>query len=173
MSNTTVQAFPGPNGYTPNIRTIPNANPYAFDYNHYYWPYGGPFATNGVAPSFSDWQGMGYDTHSILTAAYGPTAAQSFVRVNPYETNRANITIYNWSTNDNVSVNVSNVLSVGMMYQVKNVQDYLGPAVASGTYSGGLISLTMTNLAVATPIGFPTAPAPTGPTFNAFVCSPS
>jgi hypothetical protein len=171
LSNTIALADAGGNGYNAIIHTIPNANPYVFDYNHYYWPYGGPFATNGVVPSFSDWQGMGYDTHGIVTVAK-PTNFWAFVRVNPYETNRANITVYNWQTNDNVSVNVSNVLSVGMTYQVKNVQDFLGPAVASGTYSGGLISLPMTNLMVATPIGLPYPPAPTGPTFNAFVVLP-
>ena len=170
-SNTTVLGFPGPSGYTGEILTVPGANPYVIDYNHYYFPTWPPMATNGIPVAWSDWQGMGYDTHGIDTLA-NPTNFWAFVRVNPYETNRANITVYNWQTNDNVSVNVSNVLSVGMAYQVKNVQDYLGPAVASGTYNGGLISLPMTNLAVATPIGLPYPPAPTGPTFNAFVVLP-
>lgn len=170
MSNTTVQAFPGPNGYTASIRTIPNANPYVFDYNHYYFPYP-PFATNGIPIAWSNWQGMGYDTHGISTLS-NPTNFWAFVRPNPYEPNRANITIYNWATNDNVSVDVSRVLSVGNSYQVRNAADYLGAVVAKGTYSGGTISLPMTNLSVAVPIGRQTAPAPTGPNFNVFVLLP-
>ena len=51
---------------------------------------------------------------------------------------------------------------------IRNAQNYFGPVVASGRYAGGVVSIPMTRLAPATPIGL-TAPAPTGPEFNAFV----
>lgn len=120
---------------------------------------------------FASWQAMGYDTHSTFTVGT-PTNPTVVIQKNPYESGRAYIAIANWHTNDNVSVDVSGVLSVGNSYQVRNAADYFGAVVATGTYSGGTISLPMTNLSVAVPIGMQTAPAPTGPMFNAFVLLP-
>ena len=53
-------------------------------------------------------------------------------------------------------------------YEIRNAQDYFGPPVASGIYDGGPVSVPMTGLTVAAPVGWP-APAPTGPEFNVFV----
>lgn len=68
----------------------------------------------------------------------------------------------------NVSGDVSGVLQVGQPYQVRNAADYYGSLVASGIYGGGNITLPMTNLSVATPVGIEPPPA-TDARFNVFV----
>ncbi len=144
------------------------------DHNYYYnVPWSKPVYYKdsqgaGKEYTLAAWQAAGNDINGTSTAS-APSGSWIYVRPNPYETGRANIIIYNWSTNDNVSVDASRVLSAGMAYQVRNAADYFGPLVASGLYDGGTISVPMTNLSVAIPIGKQAAPAPTGPKFNVFV----
>jgi len=97
---------------------------------------------------------------------------QIFVRTNAYEPGRANIVIYNWDLKDTVEVNVGHVLSLGARYEVRNAQDFFGPAVMTGAYDGLLLQLPMTGLRVAKPIGFESPPPPTGPEFNVFILLP-
>ncbi len=97
-----------------------------------------------------------------------PTGVQVFVRANAYEAGRATIIIYNWDLAGSVDVDLTAILQVGSRYEIRNVQDYFGPPLRTGTFTGGLISLPMTELSVAKPVGWP-APAATGPEFNAFV----
>ncbi len=52
-----------------------------------------------------------------------------------------------------VSVDVSSILTVGASYEVRNAQNFFGPPVLSGVYAGGLLTLPMTGLTVAAPIG--------------------
>ena len=51
-------------------------------------------------------------------------------------------------------------------------QSAQAPPVLTGTYTGQLLSLPMTNLTAATPNGGLPTPAPTGPRFNAFILLP-
>ncbi len=104
-------------------------------------------------------------------AGSAPTGLKIVVRASPYDSGRANIIVYNWAQQSTVSVDVSRVLNPGDQYVVQNAQDFYGPPIASGTYSGGTLQLPMVSVAAPTPIGVTTArPAPvTGPTFNAFV----
>ena len=97
-----------------------------------------------------------------------PTGVKVFIRPNAYEAGRANITVYNWDQNSTVSVDVSALLSPGSYFEIRNVQDYFGEAVVSGSYDGNPISVPMTGLSVAAPVGVAT-PNSTGPTFNAFI----
>jgi hypothetical protein len=97
-----------------------------------------------------------------------PTGTLVFIQPNIYEPGRANITIYNWDLASTVSVDLSGVLSVGATYQIQNAQDFFAAPVLSGTYDGNPVSIPMTGLSVATPVGW-TAPPPSGPQFNAFV----
>ena len=90
------------------------------------------------------------------------------MRPNKYEDKRASITIYNWSLSPTVSIDLSNVLSPGDKYVIQDAQNFYGPAVTSGTYSGGTIAISMTGLTKATPVGF-AAPAHTAPLFGTFV----
>jgi hypothetical protein len=98
-----------------------------------------------------------------------PSTNKVFMRKNQYEAGRANIVVFNWQLLDSVSVDVSSVLAVGDAYEVRNVQNFSGTPVLTGTYSGGPVSLPMTNLVSAKPANsaFPTPS--TGKEFNAFV----
>jgi hypothetical protein len=97
-----------------------------------------------------------------------PTENAVFVRPNIYELGRANITIYNWTLQNSVDVDLTGIAYQGSTFQILNAQDFFGPPVVAGTYNGGTVSIPMSGLSVATPVGW-IAPGPTGPEFNAFV----
>ncbi len=104
-------------------------------------------------------------------ASDAPTGVKIVVRPNDYAPGRANIIVYNWAQQNTISVDVSGVLHTGDRYVVQNAQDFYGPPVASGVYTGGPLQLPMVRFTPPSPIGVDTAgPAPvTGPTFNVFV----
>jgi hypothetical protein len=102
-----------------------------------------------------------------------PKGAKVFIRPNPYEPGRANITIYNWDLAKTVEVDLSTArLKQGDAYQVRDAQNFFGKPVASGTFSAdnSMISIPMTGLTAVQPIGRPVKPARhTAPEFGAFV----
>jgi len=124
----------------------------------------------GTNYGFSAWQtasGLGATDQAQAAA---PSAPWAFVRPNAYEPGRAHIVVYNWSLQASVAVDVSTVMKPGDNYEVHNVQDLVGPAVVSGAYPGGAITLPMSATAAPVPIGLSTSPAPvTGPAFNVFL----
>jgi hypothetical protein len=73
-----------------------------------------------------------------------PTTNTIVVRPNKYESGRANITILNWTGQNTVAVNVSNVLSNNDTFEVRDAQNFYGTPVLTGTYTGGTISIPMT-----------------------------
>ena len=87
---------------------------------------------------------------------------------NAYEAGRATIVVYNWDGSATQAVDLTGVVSPGAAYEIRNAQNFYGPPVVSGTYSGGSVTLPMTGLTPATPVGF-AAPPSTGPAFAAFV----
>jgi S-layer homology domain len=101
-----------------------------------------------------------------------PTGLKVFIRPNAFEAGRANITIFNWDQDSTVSVDVSSVLTVGQGYELRNANDFYGAAVLSGTYDGSPLTIPMTGLTVATPVGIAPPPAD-GPTFGAFILLPA
>jgi hypothetical protein len=119
---------------------------------------------------FPTWQtATGLDMHSTLVS-HAPTDTWVFVRPNSYERGRGNITVYNWSRANTVAADVSKVLALGSQYQVLNAQDFFADPVVSGTYEGGTISIPITGLSVAAPLGgVPIQPTVTGPLFGAFI----
>ncbi len=86
------------------------------------------------------WSGMTFSGNTILTGST-PGATKVVVEPNKYEAGRANVIVYNWGRQGAVSVNLSNVLRSGDRYEVRNAQNYYGSPVASGSYSGGSISI--------------------------------
>jgi hypothetical protein len=98
-----------------------------------------------------------------------PAGTFVYVRPNAYEPGRANITVFNWDHSPTVALDVGGVLTVGAPFEVRNAQDFFATPVLSGVYSGGTLTLPMTGLTVAAPIGGAIAPTPTGPEFNVFV----
>jgi hypothetical protein len=120
--------------------------------------------------TFSGWQSAtGYDLQSSYTTNLPPNLV--VVNPNPYAAKRANIVVYNWANSNAVNVDVSSVLSTGDVYEVINAQNYFGPPVLTGTYTGGALSLPMTNLTVAVPNGWTNTNAVPDPgaQFNVFI----
>jgi hypothetical protein len=96
--------------------------------------------------------------------------ARVFVRPNRYEPGRAHVCVFNWDNADRVPVDVSRVLKRGDSYEVRDVQNLLGPAVAQGTYEGKPVELPMDLTAVTQPTGTEVKQIKHTPReFNAFV----
>jgi hypothetical protein len=122
------------------------------------------------------------DIASSVVAAYGnntfsatrPAGVLSVVRPNQYETGRANIAIYNWSLLSSVAVDLSaSGLKSGDGFEIRNAQNFFGPAVLTGTYNGSAVTIPMVGLVAAAPIGAAVRAPATGPEFNAFVVLPT
>ncbi len=119
---------------------------------------------------FATWQAQTGVPRPGRYAGSGPPPNLVVVRPNQYEAGRANMVVYNWQQHATVSVDLSTVLNVGDRYVVRNVQDFDGTPVASGTYEGGSIQLPMAAVTPPAVIGRASTPPPiTGPTFNVFV----
>jgi hypothetical protein len=96
-----------------------------------------------------------------------------FVRKNRYEEGRANTTIFNWDKSDTVDVSVNEIgLKEGDAYEVRDAQNFFAKPVVSGTYDGKPVTIPMTGLTVAAPIGRSAeykTPPHTAPEFGVFV----
>lgn len=97
-----------------------------------------------------------------------PTNNVISVTPNQYDSDRANIVVYNWEQLSTVSVNPSEVLANNQNYSVYDVQNFFGDPIASGTYTGLPISIPMNSTAVAAPVGL-SAPPHTSSEFGVFV----
>ena len=121
--------------------------------------------------TFDGWRTETGFTDPGTYAGSAPTGGKIVVRPNQYEPGRANIIVYDWAQQSTVSVDVSVILNMGERYVVQNSQDFYGPPVAGGVYTGRPLQLSMVSITPPSPVGVVTAqPAPvTGPTFNVFV----
>ena len=130
-------------------------------------------ASAGTGLTLYGWKsatGLGSTDASVGTV---PTSTQVFVRPNKYEAGRALVVVYNWVGDAGVPADLSGVLRSGQRYEVRNVQDLFGSPVASGTYSGGSITLPMTGVSPPERLGRSTREPPrTGPVFDTFVVIP-
>ncbi|MFN3324127.1 MAG: malectin domain-containing carbohydrate-binding protein [Bryobacteraceae bacterium] len=132
----------------------------------------GIFRYQGRNRNFSFMQSLGIDQNSEFTPGR-PTGTWTFVRPNKYERGRANIVVYNWDMQSSVTVNLAEVLTPGIRFEVRDVQNYFGGAVVTGIYQGGSIAIPMTRMTVSEPIGsVPRMPHHTGPEFGTFVVLP-
>jgi hypothetical protein len=156
------------NQYLVNFITGATPSGYTWDNNKYFGT--GVFSYNGSSTFLSGWQGWtSWDTHSTSSSS-APTGVWTFVEPNKYDSGRANIAVYNWDLAPTASVDVSSAIPVGTRYQILDAQNYYGPPVASGTYTGTPIVIPMTGLTIATPNGtVPSVPTHTAPQFGAFV----
>ncbi|HYT33225.1 MAG TPA: right-handed parallel beta-helix repeat-containing protein [Thermoanaerobaculia bacterium] len=87
-----------------------------------------------------------------------PTAAQVFVRPNRYEPGRAHVTVFNWSNAASVSVDLSSIVPVGAVYEIRNAKDYFRGPFATGTSRGSAVELPTTSLPVPSPMGLDVPP---------------
>jgi len=97
-----------------------------------------------------------------------PPVTKIFVRNNTYESERANITIYNWKSFDSIAVDVSNILSNNQEYNIYDVENYFGDPIVTGTYTGEFINIPMTSSAVSTPLLI-ASPTHTSKEFGSFI----
>ncbi len=158
----------------------PGQNPAGYTYgnNTYYgsdqfWIF--PTCSSWPCPGYtvdtpSQWQAAGLDRNSTFNSN-APTGVWTFVRPNQYEAGRANIVIYNWPLESSVSVDLSKSgINVGDQFQIRDAENWYNGAVVSGTYTGSPVSIPMSGLAVAQPVGsVPYQPSHTAPQFGAFV----
>lgn len=115
------------------------------------------------------WQSVtGWDANSTLATA-APSGLDVIVRPNRYEKGRATVTVWNWAGASSANVDVSGVLSAGDKYTVHHVYDVFGSPVASGTYSGGSVSVPLRSYTPPAPIGMSVTPPSTGAQFNVFL----
>lgn len=122
--------------------------------------------------SFTDWKnvtGLGYtDTIENVTP---PTRV--FVFPNDFEPGRAHVAVFNHQLSSSVPVDLSGVLQKGQDYEIRSVQNLWGAPVASGTYTGGSVSVPMSPaVPPPTPLGAGrvfSMPPTTGPEFDAFL----
>ena len=88
-----------------------------------------------------------------VSAGSKPAGTHVVVRPNRFESGRANVIVYNWGKAGSVTANLAGVLSAGDAYEVRNVRNFFGAPVASGTYGGGTISIPMTAVPSPRPVG--------------------
>ncbi|MFN2570653.1 MAG: hypothetical protein ABR537_03425 [Gemmatimonadales bacterium] len=99
-----------------------------------------------------------------------PGESKIVVRPNPYERGRAHLIVYNWGRQDTANVDLTDVLEPGDHYEIHNVQDLFGAAVASGTFDGTAVKVPLQGVTPPVPVGMTTSPAPrTGPLFDVFL----
>lgn len=101
-----------------------------------------------------------------------PSQPRIFVRPNQYEPGRANITVYNWSKQEKITLSAEDLkdvqITAGEQYELHNVQDYFDDVI-QGTYDGQSIDVPMINHSVAQPMGLSFKPQTTFPEFGCFV----
>jgi len=101
-----------------------------------------------------------------------PAGVQAIVRGNLYETNRANLIVFNWDLKEQVQVDLRGFLQTGALFEVRNAEDFFGPPVLKGKYSEQPIALPMKDLHCVQALGVRESPTATWPQFGVFVVLP-
>lgn len=135
------------------------------------------FVPGNVPTSFDNWKATtGFDANSTLVPSW-PKGIKVVVRNNAYENKRAHIIIYNWDLATTASVDLSGTgLKVGDRFEIRDVQNFLGQPVLSGTYAGGSVTLPLNLTTITPPIGTIShfnANEHTPSDFNCFVLLPT
>jgi hypothetical protein len=125
-------------------------------------------ATNTMVGDLDGFTQADYPNNTYYSKTSPPTVGKVVVLPNVYEPGRATIAVYNWDKSATHAVDLTGIVSPGAAYEIRNAQNFYGLPVVSGTYAGGSVTLPMTALTPATPVGF-AVPPPTGPGFNTFV----
>lgn len=117
----------------------------------------------------------GYPGNINIPYGTRPTGTRVFVRPNRFEPGRGHIAVYNWDRLDTVSLDLSSIMGVGTAYEIRDVQNYFGAPVLTGTYTGGNVTVTLpgTGSPVMTPVGNAPVPPHTDKEFNVFVVLPA
>jgi hypothetical protein len=137
-----------------------------FSGNRYFGPTFDWPGTSGR--SFADWRAAhgGWDAGS--TWSTGHPADGVSVRPNRHEAGRAMVVVRNPSGLPSASFDPSSFLAPGARYEILNAFDYRRGPIASGTWNGGSIAVSMQGLTRAQPIGRP-AEDNVAPEFGTFI----
>jgi hypothetical protein len=126
--------------------------------------------SNTIVGKATDFSQASYPSNTYLSTK--PAETKIFVRPNQYEVGRATVTVFNWTNLDSTPVDLSGIgLSNGDLFEVRDVQNYYGTPVLTGTYSGSTVVFPLSNTTVTQPKGI-LAVAPlqhTAKEFNVFV----
>ena len=126
----------------------------------------------GSTYTFSDWRSATGLASSDAVVSGTPTVTKVVVKKNPWEQGRATVVVYNWSGQGSVQADMTGILNPGDTYVLRNVQNLFGSPIASGTFSGGALTLPLGGVTPPAPIGMSSSRAPrTGPYFDVFVIS--
>jgi hypothetical protein len=143
---------------------------YSWSGSQYYRdPLSAAWSYRGTTTALAVWQSATSLGSTGTASASAPAASEVIVRANPYERGRAHVVVYNWAGASAASVNVAGIVPAGARYTVRNAQQPFGPAVASGTYGGGAISVPLTAVQPPAPIGWSTRAPSTGTQFHVFI----
>lgn len=123
--------------------------------------------------TMDEWRrATGCDTDSRFTKGT-PKELRITVRPNAHEKGRAQIAVINPESLPQVDVDLSSVLSNGQKYRIVSVKNFYGPAVVTGTADGKPVTIPMSPVAAAPPVGMKASDVPvTEPRFAAFVVLP-
>jgi hypothetical protein len=105
--------------------------------------YAKPFARDGFGwYTFSAWKSS-MNTDFDSTWKQGTSSGMIFLRRNYYDSKRANLIIYNLQKQDFAYVNLSSAFARGRQYEIRDVRNYFGPPVATGTVTSSAIAIPM------------------------------
>lgn len=135
-----------------------NARSYNIDANTYYFlsKNNSNFMLNSKRSSFLDWQRENnFDSSGIYKNSnmLNTQSPMIFIRNNKYEKSRANVIIFNLSNSPKVSLNLSKWLQNGDLFEIRDVQNYLGDPVLRGVYEGQDVILPLNDEKVMQPQG--------------------
>lgn len=144
---------------------------YQWSNNRYFGS--GTFSYDGKRMNWDGWRSAtALDSGSQFQPGR-PAGVWAFVRPNKYEPGRANIVIYNWDHKPRVTVSLTGAIARGTRFEIRDVQNFFGPAIRTGTYTGAPVEIPMSGLTPAAPNGnVPVAPKHSAPEFGAFVLLP-
>ncbi len=149
--------------------------PWNWNGNNYYrngQSEGNAFSTYTSDMGWAAWpSSTGFDAGS----RYGtgkPSGQRISVIKNPYERGRALVVVWNWSGAGSATVDLSDVLTSGQAYEVRNAQRVWDAPALAGTYSGP-ISLSLSAVTPYAPVARAQRPAAsTGTLFQVFLVLP-
>jgi hypothetical protein len=159
------------NGATPLSGLSFAGNEYATNAQNWITQTGGVLSYN----TWAAWQALGFDAGGGFRAG-GYAGADTFYLPNDYRAGRCHVVHYNWSENASFNLDLSQTgLADGQGYTIRNGLDYMGAAVASGTYNAAspLVEITLASLSIAQPVAASgVTNAEPSPNFSVFVVEP-
>jgi hypothetical protein len=147
---------------------------YRWDTNRYFGDGSEPgrpqFGVNDrIFSSWDAWvKGSRLDAHSQYESGR-PHGAQVFVRPNAFEPGRASVIVYNWDRSPAVDVDLSAIAPRGTRFTVRDVQDYFGAPLLSGTADGRPVRLPIRAVEGKGVLDSKPGIPATGPEFGVFV----